>query len=139
MPNGIQINQRSQKVFRFNTGTLKHLLTLASVFRQVIGSYPHRAFDWDAAKHPRDKKGRFVSTGESAVSRRDCRDYWKIPKNKPVIGFKEYAMVRHELNTHLTKEERSKRIIRRCIRNAMYTVINHGFDNYEIIDKIDLD
>jgi hypothetical protein len=119
---------------------LRHLLTLASVFRQAKESFPLQTLDsWDARKHPRDKKGRFISIGGSDNSnRRDCSDYQKIPKNKPIISSKENAMVRHELNTHLTKEERKKRIVRRCIRNAMYTVINHGFDNYEIIDKIDL-
>ena len=39
---------------------LKHLLTLASVFRQVKESYSHRVFDWDPAEHPRANNGEFT-------------------------------------------------------------------------------
>jgi hypothetical protein len=47
-------------------------------------------------------------------------------------------MVRHELNTHLTKEERRLPVVQRAIRNAVYLVRIYDFDNYEIIGKMDL-
>ncbi len=59
---------------------------------------------------------------------------WK----RPHIGYKEMAMIRHELNTNLIKEERKMSIVVRCIKDGMYAVRNYGFDNYEVLDKIDL-
>lgn len=51
----------------------------------------------------------------------------------------EYAMVMHELNTHLTEEERRQNVIMRPIRNHVYTVENNGFDNYRIIGRVEID
>ncbi len=97
-------------------------------------------FDRNGRNHD-DTNGRFASAGGSTKAPEICRstskqaDGWRRPK----IGYKEMAMIRHELNTNLTKEERKMPIVVRCIRNAMYTVRNYGFDNYEVLDKIDLD
>ena len=51
---------------------------------------------------------------------------------------KEYAHVMSELNTHLTTEERGKKISSKRIGNYLYVFINHGFNNYKFIDKIKL-
>lgn len=44
----------------------------------------------------------------------------------------EYAMVMHELNTNLSKEERKRKIVTKAIGNHIYTFENNGFDNYRI-------
>lgn len=40
----------------------------------------------------------------------------------------EYAMVMHELNTHLSKEERQRKVITKAIGDYVYTFENNGFD-----------
>ena len=51
----------------------------------------------------------------------------------------EYAMVMHELNTHLSKEDREKQVITKPIGNFIYMVENNGFDNYRIIGRNSID
>lgn len=55
-----------------------------------------------------------------------------LPKN-------EYAKVTHELNTHLTEEERKKKILSKAIGNYIYFFENNGFDNYRIFERIPID
>ena len=43
-----------------------------------------------------------------------------------------------ELNTHLTQEERGKKIVSKRIGNYLYVFINYGFNNYKFVDKIKL-
>ena len=47
----------------------------------------------------------------------------------------EYAMVMSELNTHMSDEDRSRRIVTKPIGSYYYTVINNGFDDYIVIGK----
>ena len=51
----------------------------------------------------------------------------------------EYAMVIGELNTHLTAEERRKKVLSKAIGNHIYYFENNGFDDYRIFDKIPID
>ena len=51
----------------------------------------------------------------------------------------EYAMVMHELNTHLSKEDREKQVITKPIGDFIYMVENNGFDNYRIIGRNSID
>lgn len=65
----------------------------------------------------------------------------KKAKDFPTIQLPkaEYAKVMSELNTHLTKEQRQKKIITKAIGNHVYTVENNGFDDYRIIGKKQID
>lgn len=57
---------------------------------------------------------------------------------KPVkikVGSWEQRFVTRELNNNLTKEQRKQSIVTKAIGDYVYTVINHEFDNYTIIDK----
>ena len=56
----------------------------------------------------------------------------KLPKD-------EYAMVIGELNTHLTAEERRKKVLSKAIGNHVYYFENNGFNNYRIFDKTPID
>lgn len=56
-----------------------------------------------------------------------------------ILSRSEYAMVMHELNTHLTPEEREQNVIIRPIRNHVYTVENNGFNNYRVIGRVKID
>lgn len=51
------------------------------------------------------------------------------------LSKEEYANLISKLNTDLTAEERNKKIIRKCVGNYKYTIINKDFDNYKIIGK----
>lgn len=44
----------------------------------------------------------------------------------------------HELNTNLTKDERKIKQITKAIGNYLYTVENHGFNDYKITKKENL-
>lgn len=89
-------------------------------------------------EYKRDEKGRFAKTGTTA--RKGTRK--KYSKGRPAtvkVSPGERRMVERELNTHLTKAQRKKFIVRKAIRNHLYTVENYGFDNYRIIDKMELE
>ena len=47
----------------------------------------------------------------------------------------EYATVMHEINTNLSAEDRSKKVVTKAIGDYLYTFENNGFDNYRILDK----
>lgn len=92
---------------------------------------------WDPNDHPQGEGGRFVYNGGK---KKQPRKFDRSRKHKTVqLSPAEAAMVRHELNTHLSKEERKKFILQKPIRNYLYTVENHGFDNYRIIEKMPLE
>lgn len=56
----------------------------------------------------------------------------RLPKN-------EYAMVVHELNTHMSAEERGRKVVTKAIGDYLYTFENNGFDNYRIFSKKPID
>ena len=88
--------------------------------------------DFEESKHPRDKDGKFSSGNGKAVRRRY--------KNKVVkLSKREYATVIHELNTNLSKDERKQKILYKCIGSYLYTVKNNGFNNYQVLGKIEID
>ncbi len=125
---------------------LVHLLTLARVFKQARESALCRVYDWDPAKHPRAKNGEFTSGDghegnswynrgnkariASALERRQYR------RRFPYISPREQAWLTHELNTHLSKKERDEPIIWRAIGDHTYTILNLGFNNYKVLNKI---
>lgn len=91
-----------------------------------------RDSDFEESKHPRDKDGKFSSGNGKAVRRRY--------KNKVVkLSKREYAMVIHELNTNLSKEERKQKNLYKCIGSYLYTVKNNGFNNYQVLGKVEID
>lgn len=51
----------------------------------------------------------------------------------------EYAHVMSELNTNMSARDRQKPIISKAIGNYIYTIENHGFDDYRIIGKVPID
>lgn len=60
----------------------------------------------------------------------NSKDYPTIHLDKD-----EYAHVISELNTHMTEEQRNKKIVRKAIGEYIYTVENNGFNDYRVIDK----
>ena len=91
-------------------------------------------------EYKRDSKGRFATTGTPGSTEGKIKRYDPSRKHKPIrLPPSERRMVESNLNTHLTKEQRKKFIIKKAIRNFLYTVENYGFDNYNIIDKVELD
>ncbi len=89
--------------------------------------------DFKESDHPRDKNGRFTSGGGGES---DCREY----KNKVVkLSKQEYAIIMHELGTHLTKEQRKQKIVYKYIGDYLYTVENNGFNEYKIIGRVRID
>lgn len=51
------------------------------------------------------------------------------------LSKEEYANLMSKLNTDLSKEERNKRIISKCVGNYKYKIINNGFDNYIVVRR----
>jgi hypothetical protein len=51
----------------------------------------------------------------------------------------EYAHVMSELATHMTDEQRSKKVVKKAIGKYIYTVENNGFGDYRIIGKKPID
>ena len=88
--------------------------------------------DFEESKHPRDKDGKFSSGNGKAVRRRYTNKVVKLSK-------REYAIVIHELNTNLSKDERKQKVLYKCIGSYLYTVKNNGFNNYQILGKIEID
>ncbi len=88
--------------------------------------------DFEESKHPRDKDGKFSSGNGKAVRRRYRNKVVKLSK-------REYAIVIHELNTNLSKDERKQKVLYKCIGSYLYTVKNNGFNNYQILGKIEID
>lgn len=98
-----------------------YLLKLAKAFR---------CMDWDPEKHPKGERGRFVK--KNSGSRR-------IQKKRPIkLSRKEYGKVMHNLNTHLSDEEKQKDILQKCIGDYLYIIQNNGFNNYVILGRIKL-
>ena len=85
--------------------------------------------DWAEDKHPRDEGGRFTSGGGAARPRKYKKKVVKLP-------VQEYALVMHELNTHLPAGQKKKKFVHKAIENYMYTVRVNGFDDYEIVRKV---
>ena len=52
---------------------------------------------------------------------------------------KEYGKVMHELNTHMSDEDREKPVITKAIGKYVYTIENRGFNDYRIIRKTPID
>lgn len=87
--------------------------------------------DFEESKHPRDKDGKFSSGNKKSYEIRESNRSNSIHLSK-----KEYAHVIGELNTHLSKERRRKRVFHQAIGNYIYIVENHGFNSYTIRGKI---
>lgn len=51
----------------------------------------------------------------------------------------EYAHVMSELNTNMSARDRQKPIVSKAIGNYIYTIENHGFDDYRVIGKVPID
>lgn len=51
----------------------------------------------------------------------------------------EYAHVMSELATHMTAEQRNKKVVKKAIGQYIYTVENNGFGDYRIIGKKPID
>lgn len=92
------------------------------------------------------KKGAFgnanLKTGKMTAS--EYRDY--VSELESAKGLEqiwldksEYAMVKSNLNTHLTDEDRKHGIITKAIQNNVYTFINYGYDDYVVINKTPID
>lgn len=63
----------------------------------------------------------------------DASDYDTIHLDK-----QEYAHVMSELSTHLTKEQKKKKVVSKAIGNKMYMVENLGDEEYRIIGVEDI-
>jgi len=88
--------------------------------------------EWDESKHSRDKNGQFASKdGGSEGSKKGLTSKRRSVKLAP----KEYVKVVHELNNNLSKSQRKKKRIKKIIGDYYYIVINHGFNEYEIIGR----
>ena len=85
--------------------------------------------DWAEDKHPRDEGGRFTSGGGAARPRKYKKKVVKLPAQ-------EYALVMHELNTHLPAGQKKKKFVHKALGNYMYTVRVNGIDDYEIVRKV---
>ena len=48
----------------------------------------------------------------------------------------EYAKVMSEFNTHLSEKDRDRYIITKPIGDFYYTILNRGYNDYIIIDKV---
>jgi SPP1 gp7 family putative phage head morphogenesis protein len=56
-----------------------------------------------------------------------------------ILPKKEYAHVMSELATHMTEEQRKKKVVKKAIGKYIYTVENNGFGDYRIIGKKQID
>ncbi len=80
---------------------------------------------WQETDHPRDKDGRFSSSGSNSTGSK---------KTVVKLSKKEYGKITHELNTNLTKEEINKGYTERYIGNRKYYIFINGFNDYKILD-----
>lgn len=71
-------------------------------------------------------------SASKSTSKSSSKKPVKPKAKKPKILPKEREAVHHELNTHLTKEERAKGIVEKNLFGAIYTVEIWGFDEYNI-------
>lgn len=81
-------------------------------------------------RHVRFKTGGMNPKEYALLKSSDSKYYETIQLSKS-----EYAMVIHALNTDLTDEQRTHKIIHKSIGNYIYTVENNGYDNYRIIGR----
>lgn len=51
----------------------------------------------------------------------------------------EKEMVRSELNTHISKDQKDKPFLIKSIKDKVYGVVNYGFDNYTIVYAEDIE
>lgn len=104
---------------------------------------PFNQDEWEESKHPRKENGQFGAGGGTSsgkVEKSSKRDKIKNRERKEVkLPKEEYAQVMHELNTNLSKDERKMKKITKAIGNYLYTVENHGFNDYKITKKENLD
>lgn len=87
------------------------------------------------------KTKRLMSAREFALKMREIEDVKSIPRIR--LDKKEYAMVVSAMDTYIYNggnPEREKRgVIHKEVRDHIYTVVNHGFGDYEIIGKEPID
>lgn len=102
---------------------------------------PFNLDDWEEEKHPRDKGGKFSASNTNGnIEKSRLSDKIKSKERKALnLPKEEYANIVHELNTNLSKEQRKKDTIVKCIGNYRYTIINKGFNEYTIIQKVNID
>lgn len=53
-----------------------------------------------------------------------------------ILPSKEYGHVMSEISTHVTKEQRRKKVFSKAIGQYIYTVENNGFGEYRVIKKV---
>lgn len=113
-------------------------------FADLIGSSensqaPFSMDDWNESDHPRKDNGQFGEGGSAGVEKSSKSDKIKTRTRKEVqLPKDEYAQVIHELNTNLTNDQRKKKQITKAIGSYLYTINNNGFNNYKIIDKMEI-
>ncbi len=104
------------------------------------GQSPFKSLDeWNESEHPRKENGQFGKGGENIEKSAKCDKIKEKQRKEIQLPKDEYAQVIHELNTNLTKEERKKKQITKCIGNCFYTILNNGFNEYKIIGKQNID
>ncbi len=98
-------------------------------FRRIIQD---AAFN--ESEHPRNEKGEFARRNTRRATK--TRENQSRKRNGIRLGRKEYAIFMHEMNTHLTKDDLSEKIVTKNIGEYRYLVKVIGFDNYHIINKM---
>lgn len=78
----------------------------------------------------------FKTGGLSPEEYAFLKELEKIDASTLDISYAEANHVRHELNNHMSDKQRKQKIVTKAIGDAIYTVENHGFDNYNIIKKV---
>lgn len=77
---------------------------------------------------------------KKSAKRKDNRRIEKESRYKQIfLPEDEYAHVMSELNTHMSEEDRKKKIVVKPIGDYNYIVVIRGFDDYIITDKIPID
>lgn len=147
MPLGMWTNITDEDIDNADDGTMPdqgEMEPFGEVMGNPMGAAPgdealaEDSLDYEGQK--RENNGRF-GTGKKAggsasksTSKSSSKKPVKSKPRKPKVLPKEREAVHHELNTHLTKEERSKGIVKKNLFGAIYTVEIYGFDEYNILD-----
>lgn len=86
-------------------------------------------------------EGSIVKNGSAGIMKMDLQFFSRNSKDYSTVFLSkdEYAHVMSELNTHLSGEQRNRKVITKAIGNYVYTVENNGFGNYRIIGKNPID
>ena len=106
---------------------------LLEKYDSAEGKTPEEKINSMRREHAHLRTGNDMTAEEIANYKRELNYARKLPEIR--LQKKEYALVVHELNNNMTKEDRKHAIVTKPVGNYIYTIVNRGFDEYTFVGK----